>query len=182
MRTPRVEHSALIYSTPEYIDALLRQHRAAALRLAWQIVRNLDDAEDVVQTASLNAYRAFDRFRVDRPFGPWFFTIVANEARTCYRTRARSAAVVRRAAAALTGASDSRPYELRAPLAEALASLSSAHREIVVCRYFLGLSEEETARRLALPKGTVKSRLSRAIDRLRVELGLRGVSAEMAAA
>ena len=147
-------------------------------------MRDLDDAEDVVQTASLNAYRAFDRFRVDRPFGPWFFTIVANEARTCCRTRARSCAITRLAAAevAIADPSTAQLYELREPLAAALASLSPTHREIVVCRYFLGLSEEETARRLGLPKGTVKSRLSRAIDRLRIELGLRGVSAEMVAA
>jgi RNA polymerase sigma factor (sigma-70 family) len=142
-------------------------------------VRDLDDAEDVVQTASLNAYRAFDRFRLDRPFGPWFLTIVANEARTCWRARGRSVALGRRAAAemVLADAQERRPYDFRAQLAAALASLSPAHREIVICRYFLGLSEQETARRLELPQGTVKSRHSRAIDRLRLELSLRGVIA-----
>jgi RNA polymerase sigma-70 factor (ECF subfamily) len=164
---------------------LVRLHRAAAFRVARQIVRNADDAEDVVQIASLKAYRAFDRFRVGMPFGPWFLTIVANEARSCWRARVRNTVLARRAAeeVALWDAPQLVSIdEFRAPLAAAIGSLPTKHREVVVCRYLLGLSEEETAQRLSLPNGTVKSRLSRAIERLRVELDVRGSSEEIAAA
>ena len=177
------------YSTPiareVACDELLRRHRASAFRVAQQIVRNRDDAEDVVQVASLNAYRAFDRFRLDMPFAPWFMAIVANEARTHWRARGRNSILARRAAEELATSEGLRLDGAGGVcdlLAAAIASLSDSHREVVVCRYLLGLSEEETAQRLALPNGTVKSRLSRAIDRLRVELDARGVSPELAAA
>ena len=61
--------------------------------------------------------------------------------------------------------------ESRARLLEAVNRLSDDHRDAVACRFFLQLSEEETAAALGIRRGTVKSRLARALERLRQELG-----------
>jgi RNA polymerase sigma-70 factor (ECF subfamily) len=61
--------------------------------------------------------------------------------------------------------------ELRRRLLEAVERLSDEHRDAIACRYFLELSEDETAAALGVRRGTVKSRLSRALERLREELG-----------
>ena len=61
--------------------------------------------------------------------------------------------------------------ESRARLLEAVNRLPDDHRDAVACRFFLQLSEEETAAALGIRRGTVKSRLARALERLRQELG-----------
>lgn len=127
----------------------------------------------------MKAWRALGRFRQGAPFRPWLLAIVANES----RNRRRSAG--RREALALRAAAQRRPSEgaacppeaavLRAErrdaLLGALERLSGDDRAILGCRHLLGLSEEETAAALGLRRGTVKSRSSRAPERLRAQLG-----------
>jgi RNA polymerase sigma-70 factor (ECF subfamily) len=64
--------------------------------------------------------------------------------------------------------------ETRSTLLAAINGLRDEDREVIGARYFLDLSEAETAEALGLPKGTVKSRLSRALDRLRAQLATDG--------
>jgi RNA polymerase sigma-70 factor (ECF subfamily) len=103
--------------------------------------------------------------------------IVVNEARTARRAERRQAALVARASAAhaVTAAADEADAlllrdEAKAVVTGALSRLPAKHRDVVRCRYLLELSEQETADALGLKLGTVKSRLSRAVARLRADL------------
>jgi RNA polymerase sigma factor (sigma-70 family) len=157
-------------------ESLVRRYQDVAIRTAY-VIAPAGDAEDAVQEAFVKAHGALGRFRDGSPFRPWLLRIVANEA----RNRRRSAG--RRIGLALRAAEDRRPgdaapspesavldRESRKTLVEALNELRVDDREVIAARYFLDLSEAETAEVLHLPRGTVKSRLSRALGRLRIQL------------
>jgi RNA polymerase sigma factor (sigma-70 family) len=150
-------------------------HQHAAYRAAC-FVAGPDDAEEVTQLAFIKAYYALGRFDADRPFRPWLLRIALNEARTARRSARRhalrAAAVYESRAGDDVDAPEARAAELetRSELATALGRLPAEHRDVVACRYLLELSENETARVLDVRAGTVKSRLSRALGRLRREL------------
>jgi len=146
----------------------LRAHRAAFLLGAGE------DADDVVQEAFVKAFRHLSRFRAAEPFGPWLLRIVANETKNLTRSRRRRAALaLRLCAAEPEGAEATSPVdevlaaERRARLVAAVNALPDRERQVLVCRYFLELSEAETAQVLAWPIGSVKSRTARALNRLR---------------
>jgi RNA polymerase sigma-70 factor, ECF subfamily len=132
-----------------------------------------DDADDVVQEAFVAAYRALPRFRTDEPFRPWLTRIVVNRSHNAVRSRQRAQALADRTAQWHNGVLDDDPAvgalsaERRSVLVQALGHLRVMDREILVLRYLLDLSEAETAAALKLPRGTVKSRTARALDRLR---------------
>jgi RNA polymerase sigma factor (sigma-70 family) len=158
---------------------LVRGHQEIAFRTAYLITGNAADAEEAAQDGFVKAHRALGRFRAGEPLRPWLLTIVANEA----RNRRRSAG--RRTALALRAAGEERPSgqaapspeaallagERRAALLEALERLRDDDRMVIGCRYLLELTEAETATALGIRRGTVKSRLSRSLERLRAELG-----------
>ena len=161
-------------------EDLVRRHQAVAIRTAHLFAPD-GDAEDAVQDAFVKAYAALHRFREGAPFRPWLLRIVANEA----RNRRRSAG--RRAGLALRSIEDRRPddaapspesavldREEQAWLLAAINGLGDDDRDVITARYFLDLSEAETAEMLGLPRGTVKSRLSRALGRLRDRLATTG--------
>ena len=152
----------------------MRGQQEVAFRTAYLITGDASEAEDATQEAFVKAYRSLARFRPGAPFRPWLLSIVANEAKNRSKAAGRRARLVLRAAAeAPVGADDASPEaaavatERRAELLLALEALREADRLAIACRYFLGLSEEETAAALGCARGTVKSRLSRAIRRLR---------------
>ena len=158
-------------------EELVRRHQAVAIRTAHLFAPD-GDAEDAVQEAFVKAHAALGRFRAGAPFRPWLLRIVANEA----RNRRRSAG--RRAGLALRSVEDRRPDdaapspesavlvdERRSWLLAGINALREDDREVITARYFLDLSEAESAELLGLPRGTVKSRLSRALGRLRDSLG-----------
>ena len=152
---------------------LVRAHAGPALRVA-RLFGAGADAEDVVQESLVKAYRALGGFRDGAPFRPWLLRIVANEARNLVRSRSRRGATEAAAAEpeplpddpAASAADRAR----RAELLSAVAALPERYRQVVTCRYLLDLDERETATVLGWPRGTVKSRLSRALRSLRVEL------------
>jgi RNA polymerase sigma factor (sigma-70 family) len=144
------------------------------------------DAADAVQDAFVKAYAALARFRDGAPIRPWFLRIVANEARNRRRSAHRRAGLAVRAAVAMPR-EDMAPSpesavladETREQLVEALGRLRDEEREVIGARYFLGLSEAETAESLAIPAGTVKSRTARALGHLREALAdLDGVTVD----
>jgi RNA polymerase sigma factor (sigma-70 family) len=134
------------------------------------------DAEDVVQEAFVKAYGSLGRFREGAPFRPWLLQIVANEARNLHRSAGRRAARERSAWARTEPllataelddpSSAALSAERRTELVRGLARLSEPHRQVVACRYLLDLDEAETAVVLGWPRGTVKSRLHRALRQL----------------
>ena len=152
---------------------LVRRYQDVAVRTA-HVVSPDGDAEDAAQEAFIKAYRALPRFRPGSPFRPWLLQIVANEARNRRRSAGRRAGLVLRAAedrpsddAAPSPESAVLAHERQVALITAVNSLRDEDREVIGARYFLELSEAETADTLGIPRGTVKSRLSRALDRLR---------------
>jgi RNA polymerase sigma factor (sigma-70 family) len=162
----------------------VRRYQDVALRTAHLVCPEAD-ADDAVQDAFLKAYAALPRFRDGAPFRPWVLRIVANEARNRRRSAGRREGLALRAAAAdpATGPTAASPSpedqvmagEARAELLAALRTLGDDDREILGARFFLDLSEAETAETLGLPRGTVKSRTSRALGRLRAAMtGSRG--------
>ena len=155
-------------------ERLVRGQQEVAFRTAYLITGDASEAEDATQEAFVKAYRSLGRFRSGAPFRPWLLSIVANEARNRSKAARRRARLVLRAATkAPVGDGDASPEaaavtaERRAELLLALEGLREADRLAIACRYFLGLSEKETAAALGCAQGTVKSRLSRAIGRLR---------------
>jgi RNA polymerase sigma factor (sigma-70 family) len=158
--------------------ALVSPQEEIAFRTAYLIARNAADAEDAVQTGLVKAWHALPRFRRGAPVRPWLLAIVANEARNRRRAAGRREGLTLRAAHELPsgGAAPSPEGRLlaaeeRAELLAALERLREEDRDVLSCRYLLELTEEETAEVLSLARGTVKSRTSRALERLRAELG-----------
>ena len=157
--------------------ALVRMEEEIAFRTAYLITRNAADAEDAAQAGFVKAFYALPRFRRGAPLRPWLLAIVANEARNKRRGGGRRDALVQRTAQELPSG-DAAPSpegrflaeEQRAELLVALESLGEDDRLVLSCRYLLELSEGETAEVLSLRRGTVKSRTSRALERLRGHL------------
>jgi RNA polymerase sigma-70 factor (ECF subfamily) len=160
-------------------SVLVRRHAPVAVRTAALLGAGAD-AEDVAQEAFVKAYAALGRFRPGAPFRPWLLRIVANETRNLHRAAGRRSAREQRAWAAtepllLHGGDESVTETVlgdarREALVAGLARLSAQHRQVVTCRYLLDLDEAETAAVLGWPRGTVKSRLHRALAALRKEV------------
>jgi RNA polymerase sigma-70 factor (ECF subfamily) len=156
--------------------ALVAHHQDIAFRAAYLITGSAADAQDAAQEALVKAWLALDRFRSDAPFRPWLMRIVINEARNRRRTAGRRAGLALRVAQLPQGqVPDAEAIALadeqRAALLAAVAGLRESDQLVITARYFLEMSEEETAIALSWARGTVKSRLSRALNRLREQLG-----------
>jgi RNA polymerase sigma-70 factor (ECF subfamily) len=159
-------------------EDLVRRHQDAALRTAGLVLAGGAEAEDAVQDAFVKAYTALGRFRAGSAFRPWILRIVANEARNRRRSASRRAGLALRLAedrpsdgAAPSPESAVLARERRTALLGAIASLGEDDRLVLGYRYFLDLNEAEMAEALGIARGTVKSRLSRALGRLRAEIG-----------
>ena len=158
-------------------EEIVQRYQQIVFRTAYVITGSSADAEDAAQEGFVKAYRALDRFRLSAGLRPWLLRIVANEA----RNRVRSSG--RRHQLELRLTEGFRPGDA-APSPEAVAvaaderrrllamvnALSHEDRLVIASRYFLELSGEETAAALGIAEGTVKSRLSRALARLKVRV------------
>jgi len=156
---------------------LVRIHQGIALRVAYLVVRDPSEAEDVTQDAFVKAYRSLDRFRGEAPFRPWLLRIVRNEALNRVRsTKRRERLALQVINDPVSGDAVPSPEtevmseEERRRLLGLIEDLPERYRSVLVHRYLLDLSEEETSEILRLPVGTVKSRSSRAMQRLRKSL------------
>lgn len=158
---------------PGAFEALVVSYQSLAFRTAFVIAGDAADAEEATQDAFVKAHRALGRFRSGQPFRPWLLTIVANEARNRRRTRSRRSALALRADPGAPGEDPQAAAlasERRERLLTAVERLRDDDREVLACRYFLDLSEDETATALGIARGTVKSRTHRALERLQKEL------------
>ena len=158
-------------------EELVRMHQAVAFRVALVNAGDRADAEEAVQDAFVKAYRALGRFRDGAPFRPWLLKIVANEARNRRRSAGRRAGLTLRVAGtAASGDAAPSPEaavltgERRGELLDAIGRLDDRDRDILVHRFLLELDEQETAEALGIRRGTVKSRTSRALERLRAQV------------
>jgi RNA polymerase sigma factor (sigma-70 family) len=154
-------------------EELVKAYQGIATRTAYVITRQEADAEDAAQSGFVKAYYALDRFQPDKPFRPWLLKIVANEARNRRRAAGRRAGLELRLAEDRPGDAAPSPEgavlasEPRRALLGAMNALKEDDRLVIAYRYFFELSEAEMADALGVARGTVKSRLSRSLRRLK---------------
>jgi len=158
-------------------EELVRMHQQIALRVAFLVVHDRAEAEDVAQEAFVKAYHALSRFRDESPFRPWLLRIVRNVALNQRRRHGRQERLgLRLANDPVSGGAAPSPETTviigadRRAVLEAVNELPDRYRHVVAHRYLLGLSEAETAAALGIPVGTVKSRTARALRRLQETL------------
>ena len=154
---------------------LVRRHQSAALRVAAVICGSTIEAEDVVQDAMVDVHGHLGSYRATGSVRSWMLRIVANRAKNHVRGRMRRlrrddhhARLHLRVAEGADAATEARIEHEQ--LVAALRRLSARDREVLACRFVVGLSESETADVLGAPLGTVKSRTSRALERLQRQL------------
>jgi RNA polymerase sigma-70 factor (ECF subfamily) len=154
----------------EALEELFRREWPRAYRAAYLVVHDAAAAEDIAQEAFLAAVRAIDRFDRRRPFGPWMHRIVLNRAIDVTRARALRREVDAAAANSAEAPPDPPATPLSNDIVAALRELSPEHRAVVALRFLFDYTPGEIARALDMPRGTVNSRLRRALDRLGEEL------------
>ncbi len=152
-------------------EQLVQAHQQPVFRLAYLLLGDPDDAEDVAQETFLRAYHALERFDSTRPLRPWLMRITTNLCHNWRRSAGRYLSV-------LQSVFNSQPREVSAlqmaeqnlesgALWNAVRRLRVEDQQVIYLRYFLECSEAETAEVLGVAHGTVKSRSHRALERLR---------------
>lgn len=149
---------------------LVGRYQAEAIGHACAILGRREDAADAAQDAFFSAFRALDRFDDQRRFYPWFYTILRNRCLSMLADRTAHLSATLDGIELLAAVPGVAPDDLLA-LEEALRALSPDEREILTLRHLDGLSYAELAELLAVPQGTVMSRLFNARKRLRDSLG-----------
>jgi RNA polymerase sigma factor (sigma-70 family) len=159
-------------------EELVNIYQDLAVRTAYVIVGDHDEANDAAQDGFVKAFYALGGFRAGAPFRPWLLRIVANEAINRRRAAQRRAELrLRVSAVDPPGAGLSGPEEAAligersARLLRAVNELRHEDRLVIAYRYWFELGEADMAEALGVARGTVKSRLSRALGRLRAVLG-----------
>ena len=152
-------------------ESLVGVHQDAVFRLAYLLLGDPDDAMDVAQESFLRAWRHLHSFDASRPLRPWLLSISANLARNRRRSAGRYFAALLRAfrdepVSERIEEQSVRNFQAR-ELWKAVQKLNVLDQQIVYLRYFLDLPVAETAEILKVAEGTVKSRLSRALEKLR---------------
>jgi len=155
---------------------LVRRHQRAALRVAAVVSGSTAEAFDISQEGFVKAYQSAASYRGTGSVRSWLLRIVANEAKNEVRSRVRRLARDDRHAGLQLRVADGVEVSVveraeHEELVSALAQLRDEDRAVLGCRFVAELSEAETATVLGIAPGTVKSRTSRALDRLRTQLG-----------
>ena len=175
-RGEQIEEAELISRAREGSDAawhsLVLAHQDATFRLAYLLLGDRDEAEDVAQDTFIRAYHALSTFDDTRPLRPWLIAIATNLVRNRRRSLGRYLAAIRRSIqaepqpVATLGERTGQEWEAQT-LWQAVRRLKAAEQEVIYLRYFLEMSEADMANALQVAPGTVKSRLHRAVARLR---------------
>lgn len=152
---------------PEAWEALTKTHQEAVFRLAYLLLGDPDDAEDVAQEAFVRAFYALRRFDSARPLRPWLMQIASNLASNRRRSLGRYFNALLRLAREPSGPDAPLPEDDSQLLREAVQKIKFEFQQVVYLRYFLDMSEDEMSMALGIPEGTVKSRLHRALAALR---------------
>jgi len=168
---------ALIRRAREGDDAawleIVSQHQEAVFRLAYLMLGNADDAEDVAQEVFIKAMKHLGRFDDERPLWPWLLQITRNTARNRYRGMSRyrealSKVWLRQTVQPSPLVEDAHAAQARSQrLWQAIRQMKTQDQEVIYLRYFLEIPVAEAAEILGTAEGTVKSRLSRALGRLK---------------
>lgn len=151
-------------------EALMRVHQQPVFRLAYLLLGDPDEAEDIAQETFLRAYKALNRFDTERPLRPWLLRIASNLAHNRHRSIGRYIATLTRFAQQDPDNIKSttiNPEDESQMLWMAVRKMAKPFQEVIYLRYFLDMPENEMVEALDVPAGTVKSRLHRALSKLR---------------
>jgi len=151
-------------------EALMHTHQEPVFRLAYLLLGDPDEAEDITQETFVRAYRALKGFDTERPLQPWLLRIASNLAHNRHRSIGRYLAALTRFARQDPDAikhTTIKPEDDSQVLWQAVKQLAKPFQEVIYLRYFLDMSESEIVAALNVPAGTVKSRLHRALTKLR---------------
>lgn len=151
---------------------LVHIHQESVFRLAYLLLGDPDEAEDAAQEAFIRAYRALARFDTSRPLRPWLLQIVANLTRNRRRSLGRYWAALQRRfekdPPVIPDVETQAGVRMQSQrLWEAVRRLREDDQQMIYLRFFLELPVQEVAEAANLAEGTVKSRTSRALARLR---------------
>jgi RNA polymerase sigma-70 factor (ECF subfamily) len=144
---------------------IVNRHQRVLYSVALRMVGNPEDARDATQNAFIRAYQRLHTYDPGRKFFSWMYRIVVNECLNLRRGRRTHEPLADGIEAPATR-DPAEVAELNGRVDRALLELTSDQREVVVLKYFLGLSYEEIADALGIPDKTVKSRLFTARQRL----------------
>lgn len=144
----------------DYFIDIVKEHKTAMFRLAYSIVMNQQDAEDAVSEAVLKAYSHLKDLRKIKKMKSWLFRIVVNESRNCLQKRVPTQCI-EEIENSIT------QEEFSNDLLDYVCQLDERFREVVILYYFEGFRTKEIAGILEITEGTVKSRLSRARQKLK---------------
>ena len=159
---------------PGAYDELVQAHQEAAFRAAYLITHDAADAQDAAQEAFIRAFDALGRFDMRRPFRPWLLRIATNVALNRLKASKRRQAMAERYGARAVQTQDAPTIEAKVLKREqsrqvwnAISLLKPDDQRLLFLRYFLDLSEAELAQTFDVAAGTIKSRLHRALAKLR---------------
>lgn len=155
-------------------DLVILRYRRKVFHIAYKFTGKHDLAEDLSQEIFLKVFRSLDKFNRDADFGTWLSSVARNYCIDHYRASKREKEVLVEDSLAydLAPASYGNPYraledaDRRSLMRRGLEQLPDKLREAVFLRDLQGLSYQEMAERLALPEGTVKSRINRGREEL----------------
>jgi RNA polymerase sigma-70 factor, ECF subfamily len=146
---------------------LVERYQAQAVGHSYAILANREDALDATQEAFIDAFQSLKNFDRTRRFYPWFYVLLRNR---CYKMFAKKRATENIEDAEIFAPQSDVSNEERIELENALRSLSKEDREIINLKYLDGLSYDEIAEYLEIPRGTVMSRLFYARKQLQAKL------------
>ncbi len=153
-------------------DTLVRRYQSRLLRFAYRMVQDASDAEDVLQSTLVRAYRGLGAYKPGGFFASWVYRIALNECRRRLRARARLPLASDEAALAIAAPPTDDPEAMALAgdrnrlVRAAVMSLPEHYREVVLLFYFEGLSVEQIARTMHISATATKVRLHRARARL----------------
>ena len=150
--------------TRDEFAVLVLENKTQMYRLALGILKNEADAEDAVSDAIVKAYEHLGSIRDSSKFKSWIMTIVANEAKTTLKKKKKVELWDEKNIAETTTAKES------TGIWEIVLSMDEEFRKVVILYYYSGFSIKEISKILRLPQGTVKSRLTRARNKLKAIL------------
>lgn len=151
-------------------NELVVRYQEDVFRIALLVLHDVDEAKDVAQEAFIRAHGSMNRFQIERPFRPWIAKIAVNQARTAAKRASRRREQQSVDPAPATGYTIDSLLIDRERARELLAALQHVRekeRVVIYLRYFRDFSERELAEYMGCKPGTVKSRLHRALAKLR---------------
>ncbi|HAA54981.1 MAG TPA: RNA polymerase subunit sigma-24 [Myxococcales bacterium] len=156
------------------LGELYAQHKDLVYNTALRLCREQSDAEDILQEVFIRVAKGIRTFRGDAAFSTWLYRLTINATRTYLKKRASAAREIPVVAEEFVPAREPDPLA-RDRLLEALSQLPQGYREILVLHDVRGLRHAEIAEILGIQKGTSKSQLSKARNRMRELLKERSI-------